>query len=105
MPGAAEGADAAFVGLLQHGNDVRVFVQVPDVGHAQHRAEAARDLKLLRRGEALVAEEQHTVLGQRIAHRQHGSVVSLGQVQASDLGAAGRRQRQELKGLGGHEVS
>ena len=96
MPGTAEGADVALLGLFQHRNDVRVLVQMPDVGHTQNGAEALRHLQLLRGGQVLVAEEQHGVVRQRLMDKLHGRSGRVGKVKPNHFSPAGGRKRLDL---------
>ena len=54
VPGVAEGADFALIGLLQHGDDIGVLVHMLDVGRAADRPEAAREGEMLFRRQVLV---------------------------------------------------
>ena len=90
MPGTAKAADLALVGLLQHGNDVGVLVQVLDVGHTQDRTKTPRHVQLLRGRELLVAHEQYAVLRQRLLHTLHPVRGRVGKVDAKNFRPTGR---------------
>jgi hypothetical protein len=97
MPGVAEGADVALVGLLQHRDDVRVFVHVLHVRRAAERPEPAREGEVLLRRQALVVEEQHQAVVEGALDLREGCIVErLGEVHALDVGAQRAGHRPDL---------
>ncbi len=96
MPGIAEGADLPLLGLFQDGDDVWVFLQMRDIGHAQHGTEAARQGHLVLRAETLVAEEEDEVIGESAADLLERRIVESGEVDAGDFRSERARNRRDL---------
>jgi hypothetical protein len=90
MPGIAEGADLALVGLLQDRDDVRILVHMLDVGRAADRPEAAREGEMLFGRQLLVMQEDNEIVQRPLDLRERRVRQRLGEVDATDVGAERR---------------
>ncbi len=98
MPGAAENADLAFVGLLEHGDDVGVIVERFDVRHAAQGAEAHSERLVLSWRQGLIAKEDHEIFEEGPADlKELSGLERAREIDTEDLGAkrAGDRTKFE----------
>ena len=95
MPDAAE-IDPLML-QLEDRRDFRKAVDTLDHGIGHRPAETAREGQLLRRGNVLVAEEDHETIEQGLPDRGDRGVGQVGrQIDAVDLRTDRRRDRHDL---------
>ena len=107
MPAAAEIRLAALVGLLDHGNDVGMYLLALDERLAAERAEILREARLVLVGHAgLIAEEQAAMRDDRAPDPGDGFAIERpGQVDARNFRAASARNLSHADTLVGHAAS
>ena len=103
LAGIAQADRLAVLDDVGDDEDLGVVGQVELMQHVDHQAaEAAAEIDVLPRRDALVAEHQQVVVQVRLVHAlEIGGRQFASQVQANELGAHGTRQRPQLERLRG----
>ena len=65
-------------------------------------AEAPGESEVVRGAQSLVAEQDHQMLEERLAHRRETQIVELRKIDAADFGADGGRDSADVENNSGH---